>query len=198
MQTLSKIVTTAVISATIGGLFAFFIADRGNANMKDKTEDLKYLTYYDSISGITFDYNSDWIVEKHNTNSGEWFIDAHAPLDMEWLKTVRISLSSEQDIDIAVKRWWIENGDKLNIDENMLHFQYPRTHRYQGITYAANRAQIKYVTGSASYPIDYRVMAVSIKGQTILLVERAERGGMDGFEADGLIRIEKTLNIIGK
>jgi hypothetical protein len=39
-------------------------------------------------------------------------------------------------------------------------------------------------------------MAINKQGKTILLVERAECGGMDGLEADGLIIIEKTINII--
>ena len=39
-------------------------------------------------------------------------------------------------------------------------------------------------------------MAFQKKWKTLLLVEKAERGGMDGFEADGFIRIEKTINIL--
>lgn len=197
MQTLSKIVTTAVVSATIGGLVAFFIADRGHANLKEKTEDLISLTYYDSISGITFDYNKDWIVEKRNSNdANDWYILAHAPFEKEYFKTVRITTSPIQDLDIAVKDWWLEHYDGLNVPENKVYFQHPQTHRYQGITYAANRAQFKEKVGEDTYLLDFRVMAINKKGTTILLVERAERGGMDGLEADGLIRIEKTINII--
>lgn len=197
MQTLSKIVTTAVVSAIIGGLVAFFIADRGHANLKEKTEDLIYLTYYDSISGITFDYNKDWIVEKRNSNdANDWYILAHAPFEKEYFKTVRITTSPIQDLDIAVKDWWLEHYDGLNVPENKVYFQHPQTHRYQGITYAANRAQFKEKVGEDTYLLDFRVMAINKKGTTILLVERAERGGMDGLEADGLIRIEKTINII--
>ena len=197
MQNLSKIVITAIISALIGGILAFFITDKSNVNQKDKTENIEYLTFYDSISGLTFDYNKDWVVEKRNSNSADdWYILAHAPFEKEYFKTVRITISPIQDLDAAVKEWWLEHYDGLNVPENKVYFQHPQTHRYHGVTYAANRAQFKEKVGEDTYLLDFRVMAVNKQGKTILLVERAERGGMDGLEADGLITIEKTINII--
>ena len=155
-----------------------------------------YRTYVDSVSGIIFDYNKDWIVEKHKRNSDDWYIIAHAPFEKEYLKFVMITIVPVQDLDMAVKEWWIENYERLNVEENKIYFQHPKTHRYQGITYSSNRAQFRDSTSSGVCAMDYHVMAFQKKMKTILLVEEAERGGMDGFEADGFIRIEKTIDII--
>lgn len=195
----SKIIIASV-SAIIVLVMAFWVlrnyVQGEHDGDKVSTEECDFLTYIDSVSGITFEYNKDWIVEKRSRNSEDWFIVAHAPFDTEYLKYVQISIVPTEDLDLAVKEWWIDNYEKLNVEENKIYFQHPRTHRYKGVTYSGNRAQFKETTSNGMWAMDYHVMAFQKNWKTLLLVEKAERGGMDGFEADGFIRIEKTINIL--
>ena len=197
MNKISKIIIL-VLAIIVIGIIAFIAIRKPNlSNQKTIAPNQnEFSTYVDSISGITFNYNNDWIVEKYRRNSDDWFISAHSPFEKEYLKFVKITISPIKDLDTAIKDWWLENYEQLNFEENKIYFQHPQTHRYKGVTYAANRAQLKHTTENGVYAEDYRVMAVSKRGQTILLIEIAERGGMDGFEADGFIRIEKTIDII--
>lgn len=200
MDKVSKIII-AIVLGVIVVLFVFLKFNHNQILTGDsasKVGEMNSLVYVDSISGLTFEYNKDWTVEKHKKESGAWYITANAPFEKEYLKFVRIYISPIQDLEAAVKDWWVSNFEILNFEENNIYFQHPKTHRYQGITYAANRAEMKEVRDGGTYAIEYRVMAVHKSGKTILLVEQAERGGLDGFEADGFIRIEKTINIIEK
>ena len=199
MNKISKIIVASVAAIVVMTMAFWMLRENAHNGAKDNmvsSEEKDFLIYTDSTSGITFEYNRDWVVEKRVRSSEDWFIVAHAPFDTEYLKYVQITIVPTQDLDLAVKEWWIDNYEKLNVEENNIFFQHPRTHRYKGVTYSGNRAQFKETTSSGTWVMDYHVMAFQKKWKTLLLVEKAERGGMDGFEADGFIRIEKTINIL--
>lgn len=200
MNRISKIIIVCLAIIMIG-VIAFITIRNSKSNQSTDvtTNPYEFSIYVDSLSGITFNYNKDWIVEKkYSQDSSKWLILAHSPFEKEYLKCVTITISPYDDLEFAIKDWWIENYERLNYEENKVYFQHPKTHRYQGITYAANRAQLKHTNENGVYAEDYRLMSVRKNGQTILLIEIAEPLGMDGLEADGFIRIEKTIDIITK
>ena len=153
-----------------------------------------YRTYVDSTTGITFQYLADWKFErKLRIDTGEWEIVGNAPTH-NYLKQAGITISERESLDDAVIDWWLVNDESMELSKNKVYVQPPRTHRYKQITYAANRARIE--VPQYDTILDYRVMAVNKKGKTIVIWERAETGGLDGFEADGFIIIEETIDIV--
>ena len=103
-----------------------------------------------------------------------------------------IYVYDDDGLEIAIKRQWIIEHERDNIGENKLYFGPVKTHRYEGITYAANRAQFKLPEYESD--LDYRMFATNKNGKTIVICELAEIGGLDGFEADCFNIVERTID----
>ena len=194
---MKRIINIAVIAilATFLGCKKYGPSSKVPESENSPMEELSnYRTYVDSATGITFQYLADWKFErKLRIDTGEWEIVGNGPTH-GYLKQIGITISERESLDDAVMDWWLVHDEGMKLSKNKVYIQRPRTHRYKQITYAANRAQIK--VPNHSIALDYRVMAVSKKGKTIIIWERAEIGGLDGFEADGFIIIEETTDIV--
>lgn len=183
-------------------LSTFFFGGCNNTPSKDgegekkdtlSTESVDFVKYEDPSTGITFLHLPDWKFErKLRVATGEWEIVGNAPIH-GYAKQAGIIISEREKLDVAVMEWWLFHGKTEGLIDNKVYIQEPIMHRYKKITYAANRAQIRFPKEKTI--LDYRVMAVSKKGKTIVIWERAEVGGLDGFEADGFNIIEETIDI---
>ena len=181
MTNIKKIAMKTIINVLVV-LFLLYMC-MGCINNTDSSH--RY--FYDSISGISFVHNSDWRFEVNNSNP---YIVGHSPFAAGTHKTIAISLSDEEDLDTAVKTWWL--GVDTIISNNIIAFDHPRINRYQGITYAANRARV--AVSKENTFIDYRIFATRKNGKTIVLCELANIGCMDGFEGDCFAIVEKSIN----
>lgn len=152
-----------------------------------------YRYFYNPDLGISFAHNPDWTFEvKYTKDTNEPHIVGRAPLEDGFFKMMTIEFSEEENLDLAIKIWWIQEDEENNISENKLTFEPIKPNRYQGVTYAANRAQIR--VPKYNSVLDYRVFATRKNGKTIIICEKSDIGGMNGLEGDGFAIVEKSIN----
>ena len=152
-----------------------------------------YRYFYNPDLGISFAYNPDWAFEvKYLKGTNEPHIVGHAPLEDGYFKMMTIEFSEEENLELAIMTWWIQENEENNISENKLTFEPIKPNRYQGVTYAANRAQIRVPKHDSV--LDYRVFATRKNGKTIIICEKSDIGGMNGLEGDGFAIVEKSIN----
>lgn len=152
-----------------------------------------YSYFYNPDLGISFAHNPDWTFEvKYTKDTNEPHIVGHTPIGFGYFKMMTISFSKEEIPEMAIKMWWLNENAESNIAENRITYEQPQTNRYQGITYAANRAKIAVPEHNSA--LDYRVFATRKNGRTIVICEKSDIGGMDGLEGDGFAVVEKSIN----
>ena len=159
----------------------------------NKAKEEPYHYFYNPDLGISFAHNPDWVFEvKYLKDTNEPHIVGHTPLAIGYFKMITISFTDEEVLEMAVKDWWLEEDMENNISERRISYNQPSTSRYQGITYAANRAQIEVPEHNSA--LDYRIFAKRSNGKTIVICEKSDVGGMDGLEGDCFAIVEKSIN----